>query len=496
MKNLDLNISFTPALKKAFPEDEVIVTKVAYGGRAISRWVPRGKIYKELLTEAKAATAGKKIDTVTFVWMQGERDHQEDATTQAYKRNLATLYDQLTEDFKREDINWVIGRLSDARLGTANWDAIREIQVDVADKHPQAAWIDTDDLNGPDDAVHCPPEGYKQMGLRFADKAVGLIKQSAAPRAETTIPEGTNVRIIPLAKPLDSKDGFAQWMFPNQYTAQDILEMIDRLKPQVLERFITGKQNINAMVPVRSGHQPMSVGQFLNASINSGAPGCIIVPKLNLTWISWGRGKYFWETAENYFNLPLSRPIRIVNLDNWNAFLKKHGEQKAIELLKRLQKIGYESIGVNMAGGFNQGYGHLSFGDFLIDSQTWKIRLSTLNKLKKDPHLSQYYLYIDYPGQMDEFMKLAVDQQADVFTKVIQPAEKAHGFTFVYPVLFDEWDATKQLTSKSGEYEGASLFEVIQQSVNPSEHRSAGPLRNGNKWFRRRPPKRRRPVRR
>ena len=204
MKNLDLNVSFTPALKRAFPEDEVIVTKVAYGGRAIARWVPRGKIYKELLTEAKAATAGKKIDTVTLVWMQGERDHQEDATTRSYKRNHETLYGQLTEDFKRDDINWVIGRLSDARLGTANWDAIRQIQIDVADKHPRAAWIDTDDLNGPTNAIHCPPEGYKQMGTRFAEKAVGLIKQSSTPRAKTTIPEGVNVRIIPLAKPLDT----------------------------------------------------------------------------------------------------------------------------------------------------------------------------------------------------------------------------------------------------------------------------------------------------
>ena len=176
MKNLDLNVSFTPALKKAFPDGEIIVTKVAYGGRSISRWVPRGKIYKELLKDAKAATAGKKLDTVTFVWMQGEKDHQEDATTQAYRNHLETLYEQLTEDFQRDDINWVIGRLSDARLGTANWDAIRQIQVDVADKHPRAAWIDTDDLNGPNDGVHCPPSGYRQMGTRFAEKAIDLIK--------------------------------------------------------------------------------------------------------------------------------------------------------------------------------------------------------------------------------------------------------------------------------------------------------------------------------
>jgi arylsulfatase A-like enzyme len=177
MKNLDLDVSFTPTLRAAFPDDQIIVAKVAYGGRAISRWVPRGKIYRELLEEAKAASAGKETDTVTFVWMQGERDHQKDETTAAYKANLETLYKQLIDDMKREDINWVIGRLSDARVGTPNWDKIRNIQVDVAENLSRAAWIDTDDLNGPDDGVHCPPAGYKKMGLRFADKAIELIEQ-------------------------------------------------------------------------------------------------------------------------------------------------------------------------------------------------------------------------------------------------------------------------------------------------------------------------------
>ena len=179
MKNLDPDVSFTPTLRKAFPDDEVVVTKVAYGGRAIARWVPRAKIYSELLEQAKKDVAGRTIASVTFVWMQGERDHQEDETTRTYKANLETLYRQLTEDLKRDDINWVIGRLSDARLGTANWDTIRQVQVDVAEKHPRAAWIDTDDLNGPSDGVHCPPDGYKQMGIRFAEKAISLIKQTA-----------------------------------------------------------------------------------------------------------------------------------------------------------------------------------------------------------------------------------------------------------------------------------------------------------------------------
>lgn len=178
MKNLDPDVSFTPAMRQAFPDDDVVVTKVALGGRPIARWVPRGGLYTRLLDQAKKDLGDRKASTVTFVWMQGERDHQEDATTQSYEANLETLYRQSREDLKRDDINWVIGRLSDARLDRPNWIKIRETQVEVAGKHSRATWIDTDDLNGPDNGVHCPPDGYREMGLRFAKKAIELINRN------------------------------------------------------------------------------------------------------------------------------------------------------------------------------------------------------------------------------------------------------------------------------------------------------------------------------
>lgn len=62
-------------------------------------------------------------------------------------------------------------------------------------------------------------------------------------------------------------------------------------------------------------------------------------------------------------------------------------------------------------------------------------------------------------------MKLAPDQQADVLTKVIQPAEKREDFTFVYPILFDSWDAKRQVTSKTGSYRGSSIYEVIRDTT-------------------------------
>jgi hypothetical protein len=73
-------------------------------------------------------------------------------------------------------------------------------------------------------------------------------------------------RIIPLAAPLKAQELFGQWMYP-EYTAEDILEMIEGLQPQVLERCFTGVQHPEAKVPVRPGRPAMSAIKFLDASM-------------------------------------------------------------------------------------------------------------------------------------------------------------------------------------------------------------------------------------
>lgn len=77
---------FTPGISKALGAKNVVVNLYAKGGQPISRWYKKwrsgkgetdpsaGKIYDLMMEEAKAATAGKKIQTVTFIWMQGEAD--------------------------------------------------------------------------------------------------------------------------------------------------------------------------------------------------------------------------------------------------------------------------------------------------------------------------------------------------------------------------------------------------------------------------------------
>jgi hypothetical protein len=174
---------------QAFGKENVIVIKEAKGGQPISLWYEgnatgEGKtevFYKNILTKVEAATAGKTIKTITFVWMQGERDAKT-GTHNAYSDNLKGLIAKLRADLKHKEMNVVIGRLSDFDNKNPNWISVRETQVKVAEGDPRGAWVDTDDLNnlpnkdgGTRDDLHLSKEGYKTLGERFAEKAIALI---------------------------------------------------------------------------------------------------------------------------------------------------------------------------------------------------------------------------------------------------------------------------------------------------------------------------------
>lgn len=54
---------------------------------------------------------------------------------------------------------------------------VRKAQVDVADSSDRFTWVDTDDLNGKTNGLHYTAEGYKELGKRFAEKAIALVKR-------------------------------------------------------------------------------------------------------------------------------------------------------------------------------------------------------------------------------------------------------------------------------------------------------------------------------
>ncbi|WP_439131911.1 sialate O-acetylesterase [Polaribacter sp.] len=192
--------SFTPKLNKKFGKRNVIVVQFAKGSQSIRKWykdwVPAVEneskaepyLYDSLMKKVKKAIRNKDIATVTFVWMQGERDARKSRRA-VYRKSLLGLHKQLSDELGRTDVNFVIGRLSDFGLikkGWPDWMQIRNIQVEVAESNPRFAWINTDDLNtgvnrkgeNIKDGIHMTAEGYVIMGERFADKAIKLIEDN------------------------------------------------------------------------------------------------------------------------------------------------------------------------------------------------------------------------------------------------------------------------------------------------------------------------------
>ena len=199
MAGLKPEISFTPTVEAAFGKENVTVVKSAQGGQPIRRWYKQwkpakgdepkatGDLYDKLMAAVSAASKGQKYASVTFVWMQGERDAKE-KHGEVYAAAMKGLIDQLSKDLGRNDINFVIGRLSDFDMEDKkypHWTMVRKAQVAVAEASSRGAWVDTDDLNDKKNKktnavrhdLHYTGEGYKILGKRFADKAIELIKK-------------------------------------------------------------------------------------------------------------------------------------------------------------------------------------------------------------------------------------------------------------------------------------------------------------------------------
>jgi len=192
--------SFTPAVEKAFGKQKVIVVKSAFGGQPIRRWykdwkpkegdTPKadGALYDKLIAAVKPAIKDRKIATVTFLWMQGEKDARE-KHGEVYGDAFKGILSQLETDLKRKDLNFVIGRLSDFDMKNArypHWTMVREVQVKLAEDSARGAWVDTDDLNDGKNRkgkeikndLHYSKDGYKIFGQRLADEAVKLVKNA------------------------------------------------------------------------------------------------------------------------------------------------------------------------------------------------------------------------------------------------------------------------------------------------------------------------------
>ena len=206
MQGMDPETGFMTEAKKLFKDEKVVYIKVAKGGQPICRWLEEwqdiakkngldennikrihkgGKVefYQPILDQYKEmVNKHPKFASVTFCWMQGERDANGGAHA-AYKDALKLLISNLRRDLECPDMNIVIGRIGDYALDRESCVTVRKVQSEIANEDPRGAWVDVDDLNDREkdgkiiNAVHYNrPEGYDVLGERFARQGYALIK--------------------------------------------------------------------------------------------------------------------------------------------------------------------------------------------------------------------------------------------------------------------------------------------------------------------------------
>jgi hypothetical protein len=197
MEKIDMSL-FYKLLRKDLKGKEIIIAKHAKGGLEIKYWAKqwmsvdggkarediRGVMYKVLLKKIFMIPKKYKLITCTLVWMQGESDAKESGIE--YEDALFNLYTQFSRDLNRNDINFIIGRISDYGFNDKkypDWQKVRTAQENFVKKVRRTALINTDDLNNVlnektkkvENQIHYTAEGYKVLCERFAKKSIEMI---------------------------------------------------------------------------------------------------------------------------------------------------------------------------------------------------------------------------------------------------------------------------------------------------------------------------------
>lgn len=192
--------AFWEAVSEVFGKDKVLVVTAAWPSQPIRNWYKNwtppegmepgdlsknGQLYDRLINLVERKVGDKKIDSVTYVWMQGEADADK-GWGAVYEQSFLGVLEQIKQDLKVEDVNFVIGRINDYWTDEEQFpdgDLVRSVQQKLGEEHDNGAWVNTDDLNTGLNpwglyelqGGHFPNSGYLVLGQRMAKEACLLI---------------------------------------------------------------------------------------------------------------------------------------------------------------------------------------------------------------------------------------------------------------------------------------------------------------------------------
>jgi hypothetical protein len=191
-------IGLAHELARAFPDDPIILCKVARGGANLHYdWNPdgvsqgpedeyRGPLYPRLLEALRALPAAiglprHPLQVCGLVWMQGERDSVFEFMARAYSKNLTAFIAAIRRDTSQAGLPCILAevsprvyRLAEGRFQHAFREVVREAQHTVARQDSRVGLVETMDLPQCDN-LHFDTAGQILLGQRCARSLLDLI---------------------------------------------------------------------------------------------------------------------------------------------------------------------------------------------------------------------------------------------------------------------------------------------------------------------------------
>ena len=184
-------VGLSQPLFSAFPDDQIVLCKVARGGANLYfDWNPdgiskgaedeyRGPLYPKLIEaletlNAQLSSSSESFEWSGMMWMQGERDSVFESMAEFYEKNLTDFVSAIRRDTGNENLPFVIGqiaprvyRLEEGRFQHAYRHVVQEAQRAVASSNPLVELVETMDLPQSDN-LHFDTGGQLELGRRFA----------------------------------------------------------------------------------------------------------------------------------------------------------------------------------------------------------------------------------------------------------------------------------------------------------------------------------------
>lgn len=184
-------VGFSLEISFAFPNDKIVLCKVARGGANLYYdWNPdgiskgledeyRGPLYPKIMTAInklkKHLSFGDELWEISgLIWMQGERDATFKFMSESYGRNLAAFVAAVRKDTANPELPLILGQIAprvyipeEGKFQHPFRNTVQEAQRQFTRIDPFAKLVETVDLPQSDN-LHFDTGGQIELGKRFA----------------------------------------------------------------------------------------------------------------------------------------------------------------------------------------------------------------------------------------------------------------------------------------------------------------------------------------